>query len=85
MPFFNTLKIMNKNRRNRIVEIIDQINDVKNDIDDIISEERDAYDNLPDGLQTGVKGDKIESAVAAMESSNESLDKAIVKLNEAMK
>ena len=68
-----------------IVEIIDQINDVKNDIEDIISEERDAYDSLPESFQSGVKGDKIESAIAAMESSNESLDKAIAKLNEAMK
>lgn len=76
---------MNKNRRNRIVEIIDQINDVKNDIEDIISEERDAYDSLPESFQTGAKGDKIESAIAAMDASNESLDKAIAKLNEAMK
>lgn len=76
---------MNKNRRNRIVEIIDQINDVKNDIEDIISEERDAYDSLPESFQAGVKGDKIESAIAAMDASNESLDKAIAKLNEAMK
>lgn len=76
---------MNKNRRNRIVEIIDQINDVKNDIEDIISEERDAYDSLPESFQAGVKGDKIESAIVAMDASNESLDKAIAKLNEAMK
>jgi hypothetical protein len=76
---------MNKNRRNRIVEIIDQINDVKNDIEDIISEERDAYDSLPESFQTGAKGDKIESAIAALDASNESLDKAIAKLNEAMK
>lgn len=76
---------MNKNRRNRIVEIIDQINDVKNDIEDIISEERDAHDSLPESFQTGAKGDKIESAIAALDASNESLDKAIAKLNEAMK
>ena len=76
---------MNKNRRSRIVEIIDQINDVKNDIEDIISEERDAYDSLPESFQSGVKGDKTERAIAAMDSSNESLDKAIAKLNEAMK
>lgn len=76
---------MNKNRRNRIVEIIDQINDVKNDIEDIISEERDAYDSLPESFQTGAKGNKIESAIAALDASNESLDKAIAKLNEAMK
>ena len=76
---------MNKNRRNRIVEIIDQINDVKNDIEDIISEERDAYDSLPESFQTGAKGDKIESAIAALDASNEGLDKAIAKLNEAMK
>ena len=61
------------------------LNDVKNDIEDIISEERDAYDSLPESFQAGVKGDKIESAIAAMDASNESLDKAIAKLNEAMK
>lgn len=65
---------MNKQRRKDVDVIIGQIDDLKMDIDDVISDEQDTYFNLPDSLQASEKGDKYEEAIALMESSKKNLD-----------
>lgn len=74
---------MNKDRRDRIEEAKDQIEDAINLIEEISGEEQDCLDNLPESLQYGTKGDKMTSAVNALDNSVSSLNKALEHLKEA--
>ena len=49
---------MNKHRRKAIADIMAQIDDLHSQIEELRDEEQDAYDNLPEGLQEGEKGDR---------------------------
>jgi len=65
---------MNKERRNRIKEIIKMIDDVKNHmdnisslIDDVMSDEQEAFDNMPEGLQYSERGYMMESYIESLQ------------------
>jgi hypothetical protein len=58
---------MNKDRRNRIANII-------SDLDDILSEEQDAYDNLPESFQQSERGEKMQEAIDYLEEAKSSLE-----------
>lgn len=53
---------MNKARRKKLGEIIDQLETLREDLDAVASEERDAYDNLPESLQESERGCAMEEA-----------------------
>lgn len=53
---------MNKARRKKLGEIIDQLENLREDLDAVASEERDAYDNLPESLQESDRGCAMEEA-----------------------
>ena len=59
---------MNEERRKRLRAARDEIEAVK-------EEEQEAYDNLPESLQTGERGDAMENNISM-------LDEAIGSLNE---
>lgn len=53
---------MNKSRRKRLSEIADELENLYQDLDAVASEEREAYDNLPESLQEGDRGCAMEEA-----------------------
>ena len=53
---------MNKARRKKLGEIIDQLEYLREDLDAVASEEREAYDNLPESLQESDCGCAMEEA-----------------------
>lgn len=53
---------MNKARRKKLGEIIDQLEYLREDLDAVASEERDAYDNLPESLKESDRGSAMEEA-----------------------
>lgn len=53
---------MNKARRKKLGEIIDQLEYLREDLDAVASEERECYDNLPESLQEGERGCAMEEA-----------------------
>ena len=53
---------MNKARRKKLGEIIDQLEYLREDLDAVASEEREAYDNLPESLQESDRGCAMEEA-----------------------
>jgi hypothetical protein len=59
---------MNNERRKRIAAVIDLMTDARSKLDDLLNEERDAYEALPDNLREGSKGEAIETAIDALES-----------------
>lgn len=72
---------MNNERRNRIRKIINQLEDLNNEIQEILSEEQDAFDNMPEGLQSSERGDMAQEAISNLE--NAALDDVISYLESA--
>lgn len=75
---------MNNNRRKTIQGIRDSIIDLQTKLEEVQSEEQDAYDNLPESLQNSEKGqvmydalDNIESAISSLNEAMEYLDNSI--------
>ena len=81
---------MNKARRKRIVSAInilenitgyDLIESVKDEIEDILFEEEDAYDNMPENLQCSMRGEESSDAIDCLQEAVDKLDEAIDILN----
>lgn len=72
---------MNKDRRERIRKLIAELENINSEISDILSEEQDAFDNMPESLQEGERGDKAQEAISNLEAA--SLDDVISSLESA--
>lgn len=75
---------MNNARRRRISELKTQIDFANNYIKEaskklssVLSEEQDAFDNMPEGLQSSYRGMCSEDAIDSMEEACEKLDEVI--------
>ncbi|MFR3950727.1 MAG: hypothetical protein ACLTY2_01600 [Coprococcus eutactus] len=80
---------MNDTRRRRLREIKTQIDfansqlkDTSKRLSSILSEEQDAFDNMPEGLQSSYRGMCSEDAIDSMEEASEKLDEVIELLND---
>ncbi len=80
---------MNNARRRRISELKTQIDFANNQLKDankklssILSEEQDAFDNMPESLQSSYRGMCSEDAIDTMEEASEKLDEVIELLND---
>lgn len=80
---------MNDAKRRRLREIKTQIDfansqlkDASKRLSSILSEEQDAFDNMPEGLQSSYRGMCSEDAIDSMEEASEKLDEVIELLND---
>ena len=82
---------MNKARRKRIASVIhtleniidyDLIESVKDELEDILYEEEDAYDNMPENLQYSMRGEESSDAIDSLQEAVDALEEAIDTLNE---
>lgn len=71
---------MNKDRRKRISEIQATLDAAKADLESVASEERDAFENMPENMQQGDKGQAMEQAADALEEAVSELDSIIENL-----
>ena len=53
---------MNKQRWKKISEIIEKLEDIVVELEELASEERDAYDNLPESIQYSERGEAMDAA-----------------------
>lgn len=74
---------MNNTRRNAIRKIAEQLETLRNEIEDIKSEENDAYENMPESLQYSERGEAAQAAIDALDNAYNSVDEAISSLSEA--
>ena len=65
---------MNRERRKKLGEIIDQLEYLREDLDAVASEEREAYDNLPESLQESDRGCAMEEAADELDEISMELD-----------
>lgn len=70
---------MNKARRKEIKKAIDAIESV---VQDILNDEQEAYDNMPEGLQESENGLKSMEAQENLEAAVDALQEAISYLED---
>lgn len=75
---------MNNTRRKAITKLMVQIEELRSDLECLLDEEQEAFDNMPEGLQYSERGERmeeiisyIEDAVGSLEEVNENLEEAI--------
>lgn len=82
---------MNKSRRKKIASVIsaleniagyDSINSIRNEIENILWEEEDAYDNMPENLQYSMRGEASSEAIDNLQDAVDTLDEVISIINE---
>lgn len=50
---------MNKQRRNRIAEALELISQARGILEEVKDEEQESYENLPESLQYGERGEQM--------------------------
>lgn len=80
---------MNKQRREEISKLKARIQGVQielkqlsSELSSILNEEQDAFDNMPEGLQSSYRGMCSEDAIDNMEEASEKLDEVIELLSD---
>lgn len=68
---------MNKERRKSIERIVDKLNEIQEDLTIIRGDEEEAYENLPESIQSSERGDSMQEAIDAMDDADGSLQEAI--------
>jgi len=74
---------MNKARRKRINSIIEQLENLKAQVDQLLEEEQEAYEALPESLQDGERGQAMQEATENLEGALGAFDEALEALQEA--
>lgn len=75
---------MNRNRRKQLEKALGQAEELKETLENLMDEEQEAHDNLPESIQYGERGDAMQGIVDALDCAVSSLDDAIDNINEAL-
>lgn len=73
---------MNKQRRKQLADLEEALRDLHHKLDDVMSEEAEALDAMPDAFRDGEKGDAMREGLDNLESACSSLNEAIDYLGE---
>jgi len=73
---------MNKERRKKIEELAEKAAEIKIEIEELLEAEQEAFDNLPESLQEGERGEAMQAAIDSLESASSSIDETVEYLNE---
>lgn len=71
---------MNNDRRKRIETILLKLQEIQPELESLATEEREAYDNMPESLQDGEKGEAANAAADALEAAQAGVDEAVESL-----
>ena len=74
---------MNNARRKEIEKITADLEAIKELIEALQEEEQDAFDNLPESIQYGERGDKMQSAIDNLEYAADNIQDCLDNLCEA--
>jgi flagellar biosynthesis chaperone FliJ len=73
---------MNKNRRQQLRKWLEDIEAIKNELENICSDEEEYFENMPENLQNSIRGTDSEEAIERMNEAVDSLDEAISAVEE---
>ena len=71
---------MNKVRRLKISVLGNKLQDISSDLDIIIDEETDYFNNMPENLQNSMRASDSEEAIDTLEQAKDLLEEAITLL-----
>jgi ABC-type transporter Mla subunit MlaD len=74
---------MNKERRAHIGEILNELGNLKDQVDAVASDEQDAFDSMPEGLQNSDRGQSMEQAADALDEAGALLSEVLGLLSDA--
>lgn len=75
---------MNKQRRKRISEFIEKANELSREIEEVLNEEQDYYDYMPENLQNSERGQNSEEAISDLEEAQSCIEDCISNLEAAI-
>lgn len=75
---------MNKTRREELNKLTDQIAEIRDAVQALADEEQEYFDNMPESLQTGEKGEAAEAAISELNEAIGALENAEANLNSAV-
>lgn len=67
---------MNKQRRKRLEEVFNLIDQAKDILEEVKDEEQDAYENLPENFQNGDRGEEMQGYIEMLDEAYGYLDDA---------
>lgn len=73
---------MNKQRRMEIKNIIAELESIKTKLDNVLSEEQYAFDNMPENLQYSMRGEESQEAIDYMSEAVSNIEEAIDQLED---
>ena len=74
---------MNSARRKRLENIQGYLSEVLAELEGVLEEEQEAFDNMPESLQTSERGEISENAIGEIESAIENISDAIDSIENA--
>lgn len=74
---------MNPQRRKQIARISGDLKGLKDEIEELGEEEQEYFDNMPENLQEGERGQAAKDAIALIEQSGIGVDDVMNALEEA--
>ena len=77
-------RAMNKQRRKWLEDVIAKIEEAQSEVQNIAEEERENYDNMPEGLQEGERGQTISENADDLEGVDIDFDSILDTLNEIL-
>lgn len=72
---------MNKQRRKNIKNNIDALGVIKNNLEDILAEEEDYFNNMPENLQGSIRGEESEEAIDILTEMIDAIEECIDNLD----
>ena len=73
---------MNKDRRKRVQEVVDLLEQAKETLSALAEEEQEAFENLPESLQDTDNGEAMTEAAETLESAESDVDEVMTTLKE---
>jgi flagellar biosynthesis chaperone FliJ len=75
---------MNKKRREEIQKIRDIFEEKKEELECLKDEEQECYDNLPEPIQAGERGDTMQENIDNLDYAISNIEDAISNLDEVL-
>lgn len=73
---------MNKKRRERVLKAVNSLEEISTIVEEILDEEQDAYDNMPENLLSSMRAEESEEAIETLDEAMESINSAVDALSE---
>jgi len=75
---------MNKARRKLLAELSDRLEEIQEQLAQIQDAEQDYFDNMPEAIQGGEKGDAVQCAIDLLGEAECAVVEAVEKILESM-